>query len=86
MARFRRILMNKVEKECQEEIRQEKLKAESGIKEENFLLTEKGSLDYGKAVFRIAVHITLMIPAFVGIMMVLNPESRGILMERFRWP
>ena len=86
MARFRRILMDKVEKERREEIRQEKLKAESGIKEGNFLLTEKGSLDYGKAVFRIAVHITLMILAFVGIMMVLNPESRGILMERLHWP
>ncbi len=86
MARFRRILMDKVEKERREEIRQEKLKAESGIKEGDFLVTEKGSSDYGKAVFRIAVHITLMILAFVGIMMVLNPESRGILMERFRWP
>ena len=55
MARFKPSLMDKVEKEQRQEIKQEKLKAESGIKEEEVLVKEKSGSDYGKAVFRFVV-------------------------------
>ena len=86
MARFKPSLMDKVEKEQRQEIKQEKLKAESGIKEEEVLVKEKSGSDYGKAVFRLVIDTALAALAFVGILVVLNPESRGMLLERFRWP
>ncbi|MEH2932176.1 hypothetical protein VSQ48_20180 [Candidatus Ventrimonas sp. KK005] len=86
MARFKPSLMDKVEKEHRQEIKQEKLKAESGIKEEEVLVKEKSGSDYGKAIFRFVVYVVLGMLAFVGIMVVLSPEARGILIEWFRWP
>lgn len=83
MAKFKPSLIDKVKEEYQKEERQNKLRMEAGITDQTVMVKEKGSSDYGKAVIWVIIYTILIILAFLGVLMVLNPESREVLTEIF---
>lgn len=83
MAKYKKILVSKLEAEKRKEKKQEQLRKESGITNTDIQLTERSWVSYLLDAGHSVVYFVSVILAFIGIIMVLNPESRNILMQIF---
>ena len=72
-----------MEEENASEEKQEELKKESGIDDEEGELhvREKGPFDYIKGFFNGIFYVAFVALIFVGLVTLINPISRGILLE-----
>ena len=83
MAKYKRILVSKLEAEKRNEKKQEQLRKESGITNTDIQLKERTWISYMLDAGHSVLYFISVILAFIGIIMVLNPESRNILMRLF---
>lgn len=82
MARFKMHLVAKLEQESTASQKQELLKRESGIADDDQKLSvrEKNILDYAKDVLIGIVYILFISLVFIGLTTLINPMSREILL------
>lgn len=82
MARFKTHLAAKLEQENTASQKQELLKRESGIADDDQKLhvREKNILDYAKDVLIGILYILFIILVFIGLTTLINPMSREILL------
>ena len=83
MGKFKKSLMGRVEEEEKRQQKQEDLKEQAGIADDDFYVKEKGAKDYLIAILRGLLSCLITFLVFVGIATWLNPESRLILFELF---
>lgn len=84
MAKYKNILVRKLEEEKQEEQEQNRLRKESGIKNQSYHLRERSIQSYGKDIMHGIGYALCMVLAFIGVLAVLHPESRNILFAIIR--
>lgn len=84
MAKYKNILVRKLEEEKQEEQEQNRLRKESGIENKSYHLQERSIRSYGRDVLRGIGYALYMALAFIGVLAVLHPESRSILFAIIR--
>ena len=84
MAKYKNILVRKLEEEKQEEQEQNRLRKESGIKNQSYHLRERSIQSYGRDIMHGIGYALYMALAFIGVLAVLHPESRNILFTIIR--
>lgn len=84
MAKYKNILVRKLEEEKQEEQEQNRLREESGIKNQAYHLQERSIRSYGKDILHGIGYAFYMALAFIGVLTILHPESRSILFAIIR--
>lgn len=79
MAKYKNILVRKLEEEKTEEKEQERLRKESGIKNKAYTLRERSMKSYLRSVLEGIGYALYMALAFLGVLTVLHPEARSVL-------
>lgn len=81
--KFNPILMQKITEEKDWENKQEKLKEETGINDQNVVLKSSSMKDYIVTFLRCILYITFIVLIFIGLITALNPASRLVITELF---
>ena len=79
MGKYKDVLVRKLEQEKRDENEQVRLRKETGIKNKAYRLKERSLRSYVKSALYGVGYILYMGLAFLGILAVLHPESRAIL-------
>ena len=82
MARYKPILMEKIHRAEAEEKKQRELKEELGIiPDDTIIIKKKGISDYLLSVLKGFGYLIYVILVFLGIVTVINPVSRDLLLK-----
>lgn len=81
MARFKPILMEKISRMEQAEQEQRKLKQEYGIAADDVVVRKKNVKDYAISAIKGIGYLAYVILVFLGIVTLVNPISRDILLS-----
>lgn len=81
MAKYKKVLVRKIDEEKKKDRKQERLRKESGIRNEGYFLRERTWKSYALGLLCHVGYILYAALAFIGIVMVLNPESRFLIMK-----
>ena len=84
MGKYKDVLVRKLEQEEKDENEQARLRKETGIKNRAYQLKERSLQSYAKSALYGAGYALYMGLAFLGILAVLHPESRAILIAIVR--
>lgn len=84
MAKYKEILVRKAETGQKREKEQEKLRKESGIRDDGYRLREKSWAAVLMDVVKKAWFVAYAALAFIGAVMLLHPGSRDIILQIFR--
>lgn len=79
--RYQSILSAKVEREQAKAEKEEKIKMEAGIESDNVNVRVKGAKDYVFGLFGVVRLFSFIILIFIGIVTIINPISRSIIMQ-----
>lgn len=80
MARFKPILMEKISRLEQAEQEQQELKQEYGITADDVVVRKKNIKDYAISILKGIGYFIYIILVFLGIVTLINPISRDILL------
>lgn len=85
MGRFKKRLVLLTEAEEQAKKKQETLKKQNGIPEDGneMQVREKNAKDYLLGFLRGAIYVLFTILVFIGLVTLINPGSRSILLDLF---
>lgn len=84
MGKYKDVLVRKLEQEEKDENEQARLRKETGIKNQAYRLKERSLRSYVTSALYGAGYVLYMGLAFLGVLAVLHPESRAILITIIR--
>ena len=84
MGKYKDVLVRKLEQEEKDENEQARLRKETGIKNRAYQLKERSLQSYAKSALYGAGYALYMGLAILGVLAVLHPESRAILIAIVR--
>lgn len=83
MAKFNTILVKKIAADRKQESKQEKIKEEVGISDQDVFLKKRSAKDYAIAFLHCILYMVFIALIFIGLITALNPASRQIIVDWF---